>query len=302
MRGFGFLWYSKYKKTYRIHLEVIELQGIGEILKKTREAQGISLDEVAEATKIRSKYLKALEEEAFDQLPGDVYAKGFATAYLKYLGIKDRPDVIEIMTPKSKTVEVSAEKENESERTERTERTAPRAKRRKRADRFEETPLNKNAKTIILLSLAAILLLFCVQGLYTKQMGDDLPQTDPIQQEQQGDPEVQEPEEPQVPEEPTEPQQPVYDGLEIRLEILNVNPNAKDQCWMQITADGKTTDTTLAEGQIQDIKATQSVKLHLGNAGVVDITVNGQKLGTLGKQGQVVKKTFQAEDYVTAAQ
>lgn len=272
------------------------MQGIGEILKKTREAQGISLDEVAEATKIRSKYLKALEEEAFDQLPGDVYAKGFATAYLKYLGIKDRPDVIEIMAPKSKTVEVSAEKETE------TERTAPRANRRKRADRFEETPLNKNAKAIILLSLAAILLLFCVQSLYTRQMGDDLPQTDPIQQEQQGDAGVQEPQEPQVPEEPTEPQQPVYDGLEIRLEILNVNPNAKDQCWMQITADGKTTDTTLAEGQIQDIKATQSVQLHLGNAGVVDITVNGQKLGTLGKQGQVVKKTFQAEDYVTAAQ
>ena len=131
------------------------MQGIGEILRKTREEQGISLDEVVEATKIRSKYLKALEDENFDILPGDVYARGFATAYLKYLGIKDNPEVVEIMKPKAKEPEVPVEEQKEAPR-----KTAATPRRKKSSDSFEETPLNKNAKLIISLSLAAVLLLF----------------------------------------------------------------------------------------------------------------------------------------------
>ena len=275
------------------------MQGIGEILKKTREEQGISLDEVAEATKIRSKYLRALEEEQFDALPGDVYAKGFATAYLKYLGIKDRPDVLEVMKPKVKEPEKPVQEEPET-----PHKLAVTPKRKQKAERFEETPLNKNAKLIIILSLAAVLLLFAVQGIYSKQMaalenpGEQIQQqVEEQQDEQNGEADV-----PPEPVTPPEPEVPVYDSLEMRLEILNVNPNAKDQCWMQITVDGKVNETTMSEGQIQDIKAAQSVQLNLGNAGVVKVTVNGQELGTLGNQGQVVKKSFLLEDYVTVAQ
>ncbi len=275
------------------------MQGIGEILKKTREEQGISLDEVAEATKIRSKYLRALEEEQFDALPGDVYAKGFATAYLKYLGIKDRPDVLEVMKPKVKEPEKPVQEEPEAPR-----KLPATPKRKQKAERFEETPLNKNAKLIIILSLAAILLLFAVQGIYSKQMAALENPDEQIQQqvEEQQDEQNGEADVPPEPATPPEPEVPVYDSLEMRLEILNVNPNAKDQCWMQITVDGKVTETTMSEGQIQDIKAAKSVQLNLGNAGVVKVTVNGQELGTLGNQGQVVKKSFLLEDYVTVAQ
>ncbi len=277
------------------------MQGIGEILKTTREQQGVSLEDVAEATKIRTKYLRALEEEKFDILPGDVYAKGFATAYLKYLGIKDRPDVVEIMQPKVKEPEQPAQVEKE--KTEAPRKLAETPKRKKSAEKFEETPLNKNAKLIILLSVAAILLLFVLQGVYSNQMAEQQ-QGNQVQQEQQEQEQTDEnnadvPEEPVT---PPEPEVPVYDGLEMRLEILDVNPNANDQCWMQITVDGKTTETTLSQGQVQDIKAAQNIKLNLGNAGVVKVTLNGQDLGVLGNQGQVVKKTFQLEDYVTNAQ
>lgn len=275
------------------------MQGIGEILKRAREEQGISLDEVAEATKIRSKYLRALEEEQFDALPGDVYARGFATAYLKYLGIKDRPDVLEAMKPKVKEPETPVQEEPEK-----PHKLAPTPKRKNKTEHFEETPLNKNAKLIIILSLAAILLLFAVQGIYSKQMAE-LENPDEQIQQQVEEPQENQNDEADVPQEPAappEPEVPVYDSLEMRLEILNVNPNANDQCWMQITVDGKVTETTMSEGQIQDIKAAQSVQLNLGNAGVVKVTVNGQELGTLGSQGQVVKKSFLLEDYVTAAQ
>lgn len=274
------------------------MQGIGEILRKTREEQGISLDEVVEATKIRSKYLKALEDENFDILPGDVYARGFATAYLKYLGIKDNPEVVEIMKPKAKEPEVPVEEQKEAPR-----KAAATPRRKKSSDSFEETPLNKNAKLIIILSLAAVLLLFAVQGIYSKQMADDAQQGNQVQQEQQGENQAEgEPEVPEEPVAPPEPEVPVYDGLEMRLEILNVNPNATDQCWMQITVDGQKTETTMSEGQIQDIKATQNIQLNLGNAGVVKVTLNGQDLGTMGNQGQVVKKSFHVEEYVTTGQ
>ncbi len=284
----------------KVHLEVTELQGIGEILKKTREEQGVSLEEVAEATKIRTKYLSALEEEQFDVLPGDVYAKGFATAYLKYLGIKDRPDVVKVMTAK-----VEAPKEAEQQETEKAvkkevvRKASEPVKQKKTMERFEEIPLNKNAKLIILLSVAAIFLLFMIQGAYSNQVPDDLLDSQIQEQQEQPKEDANAEKEPVVPE---EPEVPVYDGLEMRLEIVDANPNKKDQCWMKITVDGNATETTLAEGMVQDIKATQAIQLNLGNAGVVKVTLNGQDLGLMGNQGQVVKKEFKLEDYVTTAQ
>ncbi|MBQ5707073.1 MAG: helix-turn-helix domain-containing protein, partial [Peptococcaceae bacterium] len=53
-------------------MEVTSLKGIGEILKKEREAQKITLEQVEETTKIRRKYLEAIEREAFEVLPGEV--------------------------------------------------------------------------------------------------------------------------------------------------------------------------------------------------------------------------------------
>lgn len=285
------------------------MQGIGEILKRTREAQGITLEEVAEATKIRRKYLEALENEAFDVLPGEVYAKGFATAYLKYLGIKDDPTVVEVMRPKTQAPEEPAHVEDEQakERRSRVARQTKQAPRRKKspAASFEEKPLSKNASLIVILSVAAIILLLALQWVYTRSQQDQIPpdnvhqqeNVDGGQQDGEGDPENTA--EPDV---QPEPAAPVYHGLEMHLEILNVNANATDQCWMQITVDGKKTELTLSEGQTQDVQANESIQLRLGNAGVVRITLNGQDLGVMGSQGQVVKKEFKLEDYTAAAQ
>ena len=60
---------------------------IGATLRSAREQRGRSLDDAAEATKIRVSQLAALEEDAFDQLPGPTYARGFLRAYAEYLGL-----------------------------------------------------------------------------------------------------------------------------------------------------------------------------------------------------------------------
>jgi cytoskeleton protein RodZ len=60
---------------------------IGEVLKRTRTRQGIDIAEVEERTKIRIKYLRALENEDWGVLPSPAYARGFLRTYAQLLGL-----------------------------------------------------------------------------------------------------------------------------------------------------------------------------------------------------------------------
>jgi hypothetical protein len=61
--------------------------GIGATLRETRSRRKVSLDEVEAATKIRVRYLQALENEEWDVLPGGAYTRGFIRTYASYLGL-----------------------------------------------------------------------------------------------------------------------------------------------------------------------------------------------------------------------
>src|ERR687885_924709 len=60
---------------------------IGEVLEGARERGGLDIEEVAQRTKIRAKYLRALETEDWDTLPSPAYAKGFLRTYARLLGL-----------------------------------------------------------------------------------------------------------------------------------------------------------------------------------------------------------------------
>jgi cytoskeleton protein RodZ len=60
---------------------------LGTSLREARVRRGLELAQVAAETRIRTRYLQALEEERFELLPGAVYAKGFLHAYADYLGL-----------------------------------------------------------------------------------------------------------------------------------------------------------------------------------------------------------------------
>lgn len=60
---------------------------IGSSLREARLRQAVELSEAEAATKIRAKYLRALEEEDWDVLPGPAYARGFIRAYAELLGL-----------------------------------------------------------------------------------------------------------------------------------------------------------------------------------------------------------------------
>lgn len=64
---------------------------IGETLRERRMSLKIDVHEVEEATKIRAKYLRALENEEYNLLPGGAYVKSFLRTYADYLGLDPRP-------------------------------------------------------------------------------------------------------------------------------------------------------------------------------------------------------------------
>jgi cytoskeletal protein RodZ len=60
---------------------------IGNSLHEARMRRGVDFAQAELATKIRGKYLRALEEEQFDVLPAQTYVKGFLRTYAEYLGL-----------------------------------------------------------------------------------------------------------------------------------------------------------------------------------------------------------------------
>ena len=68
---------------------------IGTTLRDARLRQGLDFPELEQTTKIRPKYLRALEDERFDVLPAPTYVKGFLRSYAEALGLDGQPFVDE---------------------------------------------------------------------------------------------------------------------------------------------------------------------------------------------------------------
>ncbi|MBI2092115.1 MAG: helix-turn-helix domain-containing protein [Deltaproteobacteria bacterium] len=60
---------------------------VGQYLKRERELRGISLEQIANLTKIPPHHLNAIESDKFDTLPSKIFAKGFVKSYAKAIGL-----------------------------------------------------------------------------------------------------------------------------------------------------------------------------------------------------------------------
>src|SRR5437763_11072637 len=60
---------------------------IGSSLREARLRQQLDFPEIEHVTKVRAKYLRALEDESFEALPAQTYVKGFLRTYADYLGL-----------------------------------------------------------------------------------------------------------------------------------------------------------------------------------------------------------------------
>jgi cytoskeletal protein RodZ len=88
---------------------------IGVILREARMRQGLDLADCAAATRIRERYLIAIEDGRFESLPGPAYVSGFIRAYAAHLGVSVDGPIKELPVPgqvappaRSRPVTVSA--------------------------------------------------------------------------------------------------------------------------------------------------------------------------------------------------
>jgi cytoskeletal protein RodZ len=77
------------------HYTVPRVFDIGSSLREARARQGLDFPELEQRTKIRPKYLRALEDERFDILPAPTYVRGFLRSYADALGLDGQPFVDE---------------------------------------------------------------------------------------------------------------------------------------------------------------------------------------------------------------
>lgn len=81
------------------------MEPIGRYLKRERELRQVSLEELAQTTRIPLKMLQHIERDDFERLPGEVFARGFLKSYARALGIEP-DDVLAVYGQGRRAVEV----------------------------------------------------------------------------------------------------------------------------------------------------------------------------------------------------
>jgi cytoskeleton protein RodZ len=72
----------------------MDKKSLGQTLRQAREQRGQSLDALAVATRIPSPVLEALEQDAFGELPADVYLRGFVRSYCRATGLPEAEPLV----------------------------------------------------------------------------------------------------------------------------------------------------------------------------------------------------------------
>jgi cytoskeleton protein RodZ len=91
--------------------------GIGSTLREARKRRKIELSEVEAATKIRAGFLRAIEDENWEALPGDAYARGFVRTYAGFLGLDGARLAAEVPAPPAPPAPGAGERWGRSRRT-----------------------------------------------------------------------------------------------------------------------------------------------------------------------------------------
>ncbi|MBM7854468.1 cytoskeletal protein RodZ [Desulfohalotomaculum tongense] len=243
---------------------------IGSTLREARLSKGYSFQDVEEATKIRARYLEALEEENFDILPGRVYAIAFLRSYAKFLGLNDEELVVQYK-------EQYREQQNGNKAEK--ELTADN-------DAGEREAGKPRYITYLVLALLIIGVVFAAVTALNNTKPDQTGEPEIVNNDNRRQEISARPEKPQRVETPAPG---VIENNNVEL-VLNV---VDDRCWMKIDVDGKTEFMGIVQaGERKEFTGQESIYVVLGNAGVVEVLYNGENLGALGKKGQTLRREF----------
>ena len=295
------------------------MRSVGEILRKEREARGVSLQEISEETKISMRFLRAIEEEHFDLLPGGVFNRNFVRQYARYLRLDEDTAVQDYLRI------VDTERESPAD-----EKNAP----------FVEMQSSSSGTGYFRIVVAAICLgalvaalvyglyrlknpvapsTSTVDGLSSAPADTSLPPSIPApvagaalaSPKTSANPSSLGPPAPAdsnfsgaAPGNSTEAAPRGRDSGEGKLQetgiarqesapALDLRIASVAPVWLSITTDGgEHWQGTLQARQTKQVKASGSIRLTVGDAGAVDLSLNGNSLPPLGRPGEVKKVTI----------
>lgn len=247
----------------------------GERLRETRESLGISLEEVEAETKIRKLYIEALEKENFSILPPQVYATGFVKRYAKMLKL----DADALSSEFKQLAYPEAEEEIPVQ---------PEKKIQLDID-FSRFPVKNIILALVFLGLA-----IWAGSLFADYLGNHVEKQQPtppkVENKQPGS--TTQPNQVNQPSQSDQSNQGETEKLTMK---IKVKPGLN--CWTRVRVDGQNKlETTLAGGQEESFTADESIYIRLGNAGAVDIYINGKAVEPLGEINQVAEKEFKKSD------
>lgn len=269
---------------------------IGDKLRAERERQNLTIQDIAKGTSIRALYIEAIEKGEYGQLPGTVYAKGFIRNYANFLKI-DADAVVHQFMEENHPEEVAAAEEAKQQLAEAEEanKAEVKAKLATGSEYREQVSSSSSRQNSLLIAL--IVLLVGAGAYYLFAMEDSsAPKTAPkavTQTAKAPAAKSQQAKEPAPAKE--QPAAKKVEGVELVAKF-------SDKCWTQVIADGKTIyEGTIDPGKTETWKGKEKVVITAGNAGAVEMKVNGQDMGKAGNVGQVVEKTFTADKQAAPA-
>ncbi len=237
---------------------------VGKALRDARLARDLSIDEVAEAIRVRATIVRDIEEDQFETCGGEVYGRGHQRMYARYLGIDIEDQIKTIPT-------------NETE--------------------FESRVIQPNmlkpigAKTnwSIVLGLGSVLAIAMLAVILVgNNDGINSPTTITTQSEDSTTVTPAEPD-PQATDSTSSGDltASLSDEVSVGIEVVG------DSCWLRVeNASGEVVfQGVLRSGDNQTFTDPEQLSLVLGNAGGVNFTLNGVALGTPGGLGQVLRLT-----------
>jgi cytoskeleton protein RodZ len=262
------------------------LQAIGDVLSKGRQAKGLSLEDVAESTRIPMRYLLAIESGNTAQLPEPVYVRAFIRKFGDLVDldgqslVQDLQPALPISIPATTAVVSAAATPMDTKKT-------------------------LTLRPYQLWFLYGALLLVGVGGFsyLQRQTGASEPANTVIGASKKtatSTPAVTAVA-PAVPVAKASTPGTVIlrnNGSAIAATLppgtpLQVNMNVQETSWVRVTADGQVAFVgDLLQGTQHSWQAKKLLKVRTGNAGGVVLTLNNQPLGKMGKSGQVVEREF----------
>ena len=286
---------------------------IGASLRKARQELGVTLDDVEDETKIRKRYLNALEREDYADLPSEVYARGFLKTYANYLGLDGEALSLEL---KNRREAAQEHRHRELASNRGSGRQSSRSRSSGSYNPLAGGASNRRRRTslVVMIGLALLgaFLAAAVFGLYS--VGQNSRSIQEAQNRQAAGQDSQKGGQPNKPVGTTSEETstntasvPGQGASTTEKATANAAPGAAPPqekirmkvtvaqvpAWLNVQADGNTVYEQVSQpGFSQTFEAGGRISVWTGNAGAVRLEINGQNYGSLGAPGEVKRRIF----------